>query len=99
MTTGTEHDTVRALVALKGFCLDCLNKLPSRPLIEFVTAYLKDHGTDVSTPEKLKDWIRRNPDKCALPENRERFSSCLEAEQAALGQKPKKSKRKNQCER
>ena len=99
MTTGTENDTVRALVALKGFCLDCLHMLPSRPLIEFVTAYLKDHGTDVSTPEKLDDWIRRNPDKCALPENRERFSSCLEAEQAALGQKPKKFKRKNQCER
>lgn len=99
MTTGTENDTVRALVALKGFCLDCLHMLPSRPLVEFVTAYLKDHGTDVSTPEKLNDWIRKNPDKCALPENRERMPPCLDAGQAALEQKPKKARRKNQCER
>lgn len=99
MTTGTENDTVRALVALKGFCLDCLHMLPSRPLIEFVTAYLKDHGTDVSTPEKLNDWIRKNPDKCALPENRERTPPCLETGQADPEQKPKKTKRKSQCER
>lgn len=99
MTTGTENDTVRALVALKGFCLDCLHMLPSRPLVEFVTAYLKGHGTDVSTPEKLNDWIRKNPDKCALPENRERMPPCLKARQAAPEQKPKKTKRKNQCER
>ncbi len=99
MTTGTENDTVRALVALKGFCLDCLHMLPSRPLVEFVTAYLKDHGTDVSTPEKLNDWIRKNPDKCALPENRERMPPCLETGQADPEQKPKKTKRKSQCER
>jgi len=63
---------VRALVALKGFCLDCVHKLPSRPLVQFVIDYLKDHGTDISTPEKLDAWIRKNPDKCALPENRAR---------------------------
>ena len=40
MTTGTQNDTVRALVALKGFCLDCVHKLPSRPLTEFVIGYL-----------------------------------------------------------
>lgn len=72
ITTGTENNTVRAMVALKGFCLDCVHKLPSRPLTEFVIGYLKDHGTDISTPEKLNAWIRANPDKCALPENRER---------------------------
>ena len=99
MTTGTENDTVRALVALKGFCLDCLHMLPSRPLIEFVTAYLKDHGTDISTPEKLNEWIRKNPNKCALPENRERLPARLKAGQTASEQKPKKAKGKNQCER
>lgn len=89
ITTGTENDTVRAMVALKGFCLDCVHKLPSRPLTEFVIGYLKDHGTDISTPEKLNAWIRANPDKCALPENRERVASRPEV----------KRKRKNQHER
>lgn len=101
MTTGTQNDTVRALVALKGFCLDCVHKLPSRPLVEFVTAYLKDHGTDISTPEKLDAWIRKNPDKCALPENRERTPSHEEARQTTLGKekKPKRQKQKNKYER
>lgn len=89
ITTGTENDTVRAMVALKGFCLDCVHKLPSRPLIEFVIGYLKDHGTDISTPEKLNAWIRANPGKCALPENRERAAARPEV----------KRKRKNQHER
>lgn len=89
ITTGTENDTVRAMVALKGFCLDCVHKLPSRPLIEFVIGYLKDHGTDISTPEKLNAWIRANPGKCALPENRERAAARPE-----VGRK-----RKNQRER
>lgn len=69
-TTGTQNDTVRALVALKGFCLDCVHMLPSKPLVQFVVDYLKNHGTDISTPEKLRDWIKENPGKCALPENR-----------------------------
>lgn len=93
MTTGTENDTVRALVALKGFCLDCVHKLPSRPLVEFVIAYLKEHGTDISTPEKLNAWIRKNPDKCALPENRERTPLRSGAGHTA------QQRRKNQYER
>lgn len=88
MTTSRQNDTVRALVALKGFCLDCVHKLPSRPLTEFVISYLKDHGTDITTPEKLNSWIRNNPDKCALPENREREAIPKE-----------KQKRKNQHDR
>ena len=101
MTTGTQNDTVRALVALKGFCLDCVHKLPSRPLTEFVIGYLKDHGTDISTPEKLDAWIRKNPDKCALPENRERTPSRADAGQAPSGKEKKqeKQKRKSQYER
>ena len=97
ITTGTQNDTVRALVALKGFCLDCVHKLPSRPLVEFVVGYLKDHGTDISTPDKLNAWIRANPDKCALPENRERRPSHLETGRAASVQK--NQKRKKQYER
>ena len=97
ITTGTQNDTVRALVALKGFCLDCVHKLPSRSLAEFVVGYLKDHGTDISTPEKLRAWIRENPDKCALPENRERVLPCLDAGLAVPTQKSQK--RKKQYER
>lgn len=101
MTTGTQNDTVRALVALKGFCLDCVHKLPSRPLAEFVITYLKDHGTDISTPEKLNAWIRNNPDKCALPENRERMRP-LSASRRAVSSKEdgaKNQKRQKQYER
>ena len=98
ITTGTQNDTVRALVALKGFCLDCVHKLPSRPLARFVIDYLKDHGTDISTPEKLNAWIRENPDKCALPENRERTPHSLETELAPAA-KEKHPKRKKQYER
>lgn len=72
MTTGSQNDLMRALVALKGFGLDCLSRLPDR---DFIVSYLKAHGTDVSTPEKLNAWIRANPDKCALPENRARKAS------------------------
>ncbi len=92
MTTAKQNDTVRALVALKGFCLDCIHKLPSYPLARFVVDYLKEHGTDISTMEKLNAWIRENPDKCALPENRERVP--LEKVQ-----RPKKKKQKGGHER
>lgn len=92
ITTGTQNDTVRALVALKGFCLDCVHKLPSRPLVQFVIDYLKDHGTDISTPEKLNAWIRENPDKCALPENRARTP-------ARSAARPGRQKRKDRQER
>ena len=94
ITTGTENDTVRAMVALKGFCLDCVHKLPSRPLTEFIISYLKDHGTDISTPEKLNAWIMKNPNKCALPENRERAAFRPDA-----GKNAGKQKRKKQYER
>ncbi len=88
-------------MALKGFCLDCVHKLPSRPLVQFVIDYLKDHGTDISTPEKLNDWIRENPDRCALPENRVRRPPSMEAEQAVAtkGRDMKKPKRKEKYER
>ena len=101
MTTAAQNDTVRALVALKGFCLDCVPKLPSRPLVEFVIGYLKAHGTDISTPEKLNEWIRKNPDKCALPENRERMPDLSKSGQAtaAKGKKLEKQKRRDKDER
>ncbi len=100
ITTGTQNDTVRALVALKGFCLDCVHKLPSRPLVQFVIGYLKEHGTDISTPEKLNDWIRENPDRCALPENRGRTLPQLVSGRAdEKGKIPEKQKRKCRHER
>jgi len=100
ITTGTQNDTVRALVALKGFCLDCVHKLPSRPLVDFIIGYLKDHGTDISTPEKLNDWIRENPEKCALLENRVRRPPQLESGRAVdKGKIPEKQKRKDRYER
>ncbi len=101
MTTGTQNDTVRALVALKGFCLDCVHTLPSRPLVQFVIDYLKDHGTDISTPEKLNAWIRKNPRKCALPENRERTQTRSEAGRPAATKEKKseRQKRKSNYER
>lgn len=101
ITTGTENDTVRAMVALKGFCLDCVHRLPSRPLTEFVIGYLKDHGTDISTPEKLNTWIKENPDKCALPENRGRVASRSGAGRTALekGENTGKQKRTKHHER
>lgn len=101
MTTSTQNDTVRALVALKGFCLDCVHKLPSRPLAEFVITYLKDHGTDISTPKKLDAWIKNNPDKCALPENRERIRPPSASRRAASSKEDgaKNQKRQKQYER
>ncbi len=69
MTTCTQNDTVRALVALKGFCLDYVPKLePS--YAAGIIAYHKKHGLDISTPEKLQEWIRKNPNKCAEEHNR-----------------------------
>lgn len=70
MTTSSQNDLVQTLVFLKGFCLDCLDSLYSRPEKENVINYLKKHGTDISTPEKLQGWIQKNPDKCAIEENR-----------------------------
>lgn len=95
MTTAAQNDAVCALVALKGFCLDYVHELHSRPMFEFVIGYLKDHGTDISTPEKLNAWIRANPDRCALPENREQISPSREPGPTASTMQ----KRKNQRER
>lgn len=101
MTTSRQNDMVRALVALKGLCLDCVHKLPSRPLVEFVIGYLKDHGTDISNPEKLNEWIRNNPDKCALPQNRERTLSRLKSGPTAAAKEKRsvKQSRKSKDER
>ena len=35
-----------------------------------VIDYLKQHSTDISTPEKLQAWIKQNPEKCGNPANR-----------------------------
>ncbi len=82
ITTSRQNDLMRALVFLKGFCLDCLAPGATGPFSvldpddqAFIKAYLKAHGTDVSTPEKLKAWILQNPEKCALPENRQKAQS------------------------
>lgn len=70
MTTSSQNDMIQTLVFLKGFCLDCLNHLHSRPGTDNVITYLKKHGTDITTPEKLKEWIKANPEKCGMEENR-----------------------------
>lgn len=70
MTTNSQNDLVQTLVFLKGFCLDCLDRLLSRPGKENVISYLKKHGTDISTPERLQEWIKANPEKCGKEENR-----------------------------
>ncbi len=98
ITTRTQNDAVRALVALKGFCLDCVHKLPSWPLVQFVIDYLEDHGTDISTPEKLNAWIRENPDKCALPENHARTLVRSLARSGRQKRKDRFERSKNQYE-
>ena len=70
MTTGSQNDLIQTLVFLKGFCLDCLNHLHSVSAKENVIKYLKKHGTDISTPEKLQEWMIANPEKCGKEENR-----------------------------
>lgn len=75
MTTCSQGDMLQALVAMKGFCLDAIGYIPSRPLTNFVLTYLKTRGTDITTYENLQAWITANPDKCALPENRNRKPS------------------------
>ncbi len=71
MTPVKQNSLVEALVCLKGFCLDCITTLDVGIEDSFnIVQYLKKHGTDISTPEKLEEWIKSNPDKCALSSNR-----------------------------
>lgn len=74
MTTNSENEMLKTLVAMKGFCLDCLPYLDSDNRT-FAVDYLKAHGIDVSTPEKLRAWIDANPEKCGLQVNRQRKPS------------------------
>ncbi|MBQ8248095.1 MAG: hypothetical protein IJZ42_13285 [Lachnospiraceae bacterium] len=74
MTASNQNSLVRTLVCMKGFCLDCIDKLDIGPDgRRKVVDYLKRHGTDVSTPEKLNAWIRDNPQKCGKEENRAKY--------------------------
>lgn len=71
MTPSRQNDLVETLVFMKGFCLDYLNNLPGgRAAQEKVIDYLAKRGTDISTPEKLQEWIKVNPKKCGKEENR-----------------------------
>ena len=74
ITPVKQNSMVEMLVCLNGFCLDQLHQLdvPEEEHKEKIVEYLKAHGTDVSTPEKLEAWVKANPEKCALPENRDR---------------------------
>lgn len=68
MTPSRQNDLVETLVFMKGFCLDCLSgSLSDR---QQIVDYLKKHGTDISTPEMLQDWILLNPEKCGKEGNR-----------------------------
>jgi len=76
MTPVKQNTLVELLVCMKGFCLDCVDTLDaSLEERRGVVDYLKTQGIDVATPEKLTDWIKANPEKCALPENRVRKPS------------------------
>ena len=71
MTPVRQNSLVETLVCMKGFCLDAIHNLDiSRDEKSKVIDYLKKHGTDISTPEKLQEWIANNPDKCAYEANR-----------------------------
>lgn len=71
ITTVSQNNLVETLVYMKGFCLDCLSGLDIGPDgRQKVVEYLKKHGTDVSTQEKLSEWIKANPEKCGKEENR-----------------------------
>ena len=71
MTPSNYNNLVETLVFMKGFCLDCLNNMPGGPAEQKkVIDYLAKHGTDISSPEKLQEWIKDNPEKCGKEENR-----------------------------
>lgn len=73
MTPVKQNSLVEALVCLKGFCLDCITTIDVNIDDSFgIVQYLKRHGIDITTPEKLEEWIKSNPDKCALSSNRAR---------------------------
>lgn len=68
LTTNSQNVLVQTVVFLKGFCLDFLEG--SHIYKDDIVDYLKRHGTDISTPEKLQEWIKSNPEKCGKKENR-----------------------------
>ena len=76
ITPAKQNSLVETLVCLKGFCLDCIDGIDIWPSDrKHIVEYLKSKGTDISTPEKLEDWIKQNPEKCGLKENRIRKES------------------------
>lgn len=83
MTPSAQNDLVDTLVCLKGFCLDCIDYLPISTHKQ-VIEYLKNHGTDISTDAKLKEWIEANPEKCGKAENRDRKTSLDSKIQSAV---------------
>lgn len=71
MTPSTQNRTVKMLVYMKGFCLDCLCNLDASNVDKHkIIEYLGKHGNDISTPEKLQEWIKANPMKCGIEYNR-----------------------------
>lgn len=68
MTPSRQNDLVETLVFMKGFCLDCLDGRSSDK--QAIVDYLKKRGIDVSTPAKLQEWIKANPERCGKEENR-----------------------------
>lgn len=84
MTTSRQNDMIQSLVFMKGFCLDCLSHLHSAPAKENIINYLKKHGTDISTPDRLQDWILDNPGKCGYEDNRVYEAQRLAAEKQVL---------------
>ena len=71
MTPAKQNSLVETLVCMKGFCLDGIHNLDvGRGEQDKIIQYLKQHGTDISTPGKLDEWIKNNPDKCAYEQNR-----------------------------
>ena len=82
MTPSRQNSLVETLVFMKGFCLDCLGALDAglqeqRKVID----YLRKHGTDISTPAKLREWVRQNPEKCGYQQNRDYYVPIERAKQ------------------
>lgn len=96
MTPSRQNDLVETLVFMKGFCLDYLSNMPGgRAAQKKVIDYLAKHGTDISTPEKLCEWIKANPEKCGKEENRKLSLDAQISKSAALSKEPQSKTQKS----
>lgn len=99
ITTSKQNELLETLVALKGFCLDCLPRL-STDYRDLVISHLQKQNIDISTPDKLQAWINANPDKCGLAVNRARkpsLDSTMQSAQSRSGDNLSAGPRSDRC--